>query len=114
MPMAASGAGTPVAEQRAPNHPTTETMSIARLEQVARQKLPLNISDADEVDELRVLMAEGLIAALPVRAPAHDGSAAGRRMVRVLAITPDGRRLLQRSAANLLGARAAGSSQPMN
>ncbi|MGJ7492898.1 hypothetical protein [Variovorax sp. ZT4R33] len=76
-------------------------MSIARLRQVARQKLPLNVSDDDEVDELRVLMAAGLIAALPLRVPLapEEENAARVHMVRVLAITPDGRRLLARNAA---------------
>ena len=75
-------------------------MSIARLRQVAQQKLPLNVWDIDEVDELRVLMAAGLIAGLRLRAAFDaDSNASGAPMVRVLAITPDGRRLLQRSSA---------------
>jgi hypothetical protein len=78
-------------------------MSIARLREVAAQRLPLNVSDEDEVDELRVLMAAGLIAGLRlVGAASPDG--ARHLMVRVLAITPDGRRLLKRTAAEALAA----------
>jgi len=73
-------------------------MSIARLREVARHKLPLNISDVDEVDELRVLMAAGLLVALRVRTPSDDGEGAGVTMIRVLAITAAGRRLLARSS----------------
>lgn len=87
-------------------------MSIATLQQVARQRLPLNVSDDDQVDELRVLMAAGLIAALPLRAPPKgDGGSAGPPMVRVLAITPDGRRLLE-SSAREAGMARAGAAQP--
>ena len=69
-------------------------MSISCLREVARQKLPLNISDADQVDEARVLMAAGLLVALRVRIPAEDGAGTGVAMIRVLAITAAGRRLL--------------------
>lgn len=70
-------------------------MSIARLQQVAAQRLPFNVSDFDEVDEVHVLMAAGLIAGMRMRVPTvPDGPK--NPMVRVLAITPDGRRLLQR------------------
>ncbi|RYF73690.1 MAG: hypothetical protein EOO22_08475 [Comamonadaceae bacterium] len=71
-------------------------MSISRLREVAGQKLPLNVFDADELDELRVLMEAGLIVALRVRVPSdHDGGTS-LQIIRVLAITPDGRRLLAR------------------
>lgn len=72
-------------------------MSISCLREVARHKLPLNISDADQVDEARVLMAAGLLVALQVRTPSHDGDM-GVATIRVLAITAAGRRLLLRSA----------------
>jgi len=72
-------------------------MSIARLREVARHKLPLNISDVDQIDELRVLMAAGLLVALRVRTPSDDGEGAGVTTIRVLAITAAGRRLLARS-----------------
>jgi len=73
-------------------------MSIARLRHVAAQQLPLNVSDFDEVDEVRVLMSAGLIAGLRLRVAAEpDGPTSP--MVRVLAITPDGRRLLRRCSA---------------
>lgn len=73
-------------------------MSIARLRQIAEQKLPLNVSGDDEVDELRVLMAAGLIAGLRLRVAAGPDGCDGL-MVRVLAITPDGHRLLRRNGA---------------
>jgi hypothetical protein len=73
-------------------------MSIARLKQVAARKLPFNVSDFDEVEEVKALIAAGLIAGLRVRgSAAPDG--ASHRMVRVLAITPVGYRLLQRCDA---------------
>ena len=72
-------------------------MSISCLREVARQKLPLNISDADQVDEARVLMAAGLLVALRVRIPSEDGAGTGVAMIRVLAIAAAGRRLLARS-----------------
>jgi hypothetical protein len=79
-------------------------MSIAKLQYVAAQRLPFNVSDFGEVDEVRVLMAAGLIAGLRMRVAAvRDGPTSP--MVRVLAITPDGRRLLRRC-----GAEAADSS----
>jgi hypothetical protein len=71
-------------------------MLLNKLRQVAQQRLPLNVSERDAVDELRVLMTAGLVAALQVRSVADDGSRT--TSIRVLAITPDGRRLLQRSA----------------
>lgn len=74
-------------------------MSIARLALIAAQKLPLNVSDEHEIDELRVLMAAGLIAGLHLRSGAEPGLPA-RRSVLVLAITPDGLRLLRRVSAN--------------
>jgi hypothetical protein len=75
-------------------------MSIARLREVAAQRLPLNVSDDDEVDEIRVLMAAGLIAGMRLVRPAStDGTP--HAMVRVLAITPDGRRLLRRTTAEV-------------
>jgi hypothetical protein len=74
-----------------------DAMSIARLREVARHKLPLNISDVDQIDELRVLMAAGLLVALRVRTASDDGAGAGAAMIRVLAITAAGRRLLARS-----------------
>lgn len=79
-------------------------MTIARLRQISRLPLPVDVSDDDEVDELRVLMAAGLIAALYIKvpqAPLGTGDDAccrpvASRMVRILAITSDGRRLLER------------------
>jgi hypothetical protein len=71
-------------------------MSIPRLRQVAQQRLPFNASDDDEVDELRVLMAAGLIAGLRVAGSAKPDGARST-VIHVLAITPDGRRLLQRA-----------------
>lgn len=68
-------------------------MSIALLRQIARQQLPLNVSDLDQVDEVRVLVDAGLIAAFEVR-ELRDSP-----VVRILAITSDGRRLIQRSMA---------------
>jgi hypothetical protein len=74
-------------------------MSIPRLRQVAQQRLPLNVSDDDEVDELRVLMAAGLIAGWRVAGAARPDGAPSTT-IRVLAITPVGRRLLQRLGTN--------------
>ena len=71
-------------------------MSISLLRRVAGQVLPLNVSDHDQVDELRTLMNAGLIAAFQIRT-GDDRARPGRPVVRVLAITQDGRRLLQRS-----------------
>lgn len=71
-------------------------MSIPRLRHVAQQRLPFNVSDDDEIDELLVLMAAGLIAGLRVAGTAKPDGARST-VVRVLAITPDGRRLLQRA-----------------
>ena len=79
-------------------------MSIAKLQYVAAQRLPFNVSDSDEVDEVRVLMAAGLIAGLRMRVASMCDGPTGP-LVRVLAITPDGRRLLRRC-----GAEAANSS----
>ncbi|MBB1600468.1 hypothetical protein [Variovorax sp. UMC13] len=76
-------------------------MSIARLRQVAGRKLPFNVSDFDEVDEVRALMTAGLIAGLRVRSPAQPNGASSP-MVRVLAITADGYRLLRRCDAMAL------------
>jgi hypothetical protein len=80
-------------------------MSIAKLKQIARLDLPHNVSNDDEIDELRVLMAAGLITGLSLRIPkawhSVGGSSDPRGMfdvVRILAITPDGRRLLRRHA----------------
>lgn len=71
-------------------------MSIELLERMAAQKLPLDCVDEGQRDGLLVLRAAGLIAALLLRLPAV-GQPAGPLIVRVLAITPDGRRLLQRA-----------------
>lgn len=71
-------------------------MSISRLRQVAGARLPLNVSDREAIPELHVLMSEGLIAALRVRLEAEPGGGC-MPMVRVLAITPDGWRLLRRA-----------------
>jgi len=72
-------------------------MSLSRLRDVARNKLPLNIADVDEIDELRVLIAAGLLVGLRVRGPTGEDGHAGPLMIRVLAITGAGRRLLARS-----------------
>lgn len=74
-------------------------MSIDRLKQVAARKLPITICDFDEADEIHVLMAAGLIAGLRMRM-SHEADGPTGPMVRVLAITPDGRRLLRRCDAN--------------
>lgn len=71
-------------------------MSISKLKQVAQAKLPMNVSDSEALPELRVLMSAGLIAALRLRVAKEPGGDS-MPMVRVLAITPDGRRLLKRS-----------------
>jgi len=68
------------------------------LRMVADQRLPVDVSDPDDVDELLVLMSAGLVAALRVRR-AVETHTREALIVRVLAITPDGRRLLRRSAA---------------
>ena len=76
-------------------------MSIEKLRQLAGLDIPFNANDDDEIDELRVLMAAGLIAGLTLRVPAgvDGGPDRAARVIRVLAITPEGRRLLQRSGA---------------
>ncbi|RYY92552.1 MAG: hypothetical protein EOO24_28795 [Comamonadaceae bacterium] len=74
-------------------------MSIERLRQVAEQKLPVNVSDAYEVDEVQVLMTAGLIAGWRLRVD-EDGARTPWAF-RVLAITPAGRQLLRRSAENM-------------
>ena len=71
-------------------------MSIELLERMAAQKLPLDCVDDEQRDGLLVLRSAGLIAALLLRRSAV-GQPAGPVVVRVLAITPDGRRLLQRA-----------------
>ena len=81
-------------------------MSISLLRQVASLKLPLNVSDHDQVDGLRAQMKAGLIAALQVRGEA-DPQRPGPPVVRVLAVTGDGRRLLEHCAAT-----ASGSHRP--
>lgn len=65
---------------------------------------PFSVSDDEEVDELRVLMAAGLIAGLSLKVPRtpcggreRQHGLAMARVIRILAITPDGRRLLRRS-----------------
>jgi hypothetical protein len=68
----------------------------AKLKSPAYSKLPLDCVDEEQRDGLLVLRAAGLIAALLLRLPAV-GQPAGPIIVRVLAITPDGRRLLQRA-----------------
>jgi hypothetical protein len=73
-------------------------MSIAKLREVAARQLPLDVSDEDEVDEVRVLMAAGLVAGLRLRIAAAVDSPCVM-VLRVLAITPDGRRLLQRNSS---------------
>ncbi|MDM0032182.1 hypothetical protein QTI33_08545 [Variovorax sp. J22P271] len=72
-------------------------MPILLLRQLATQLLPMNVSDRDKIDELRVLVQAGLIAALEVR-EGDDRDRPKIPTVRILAITGDGRRLLQRSA----------------
>jgi hypothetical protein len=68
-------------------------MSIAKLKEIAQQPLPFNVSDQDEMDEIRVLIAAGLIVGLRLRAAVKtDGSIS--MMFRVLAVTPKGRHLL--------------------
>lgn len=72
-------------------------MSISLLQQLATQTLPLNVPDRDKVDEVRVLMRAGLIAAFEVR-EGRDASRPGTPVVRILAITSEGRRLIERCA----------------
>lgn len=93
---AAAVPGTPVADTA--TRTVESTMSISLLRKVAASRLPLNVSDTDQVDELIVLMQAGLIAALRVR-DESDRSTQGRRIVRILAVTQDGRRLLCRAEA---------------
>ncbi|MGI4778832.1 MAG: hypothetical protein ACRYGA_12050 [Janthinobacterium lividum] len=71
-------------------------MSIELLEHMAAQTLPLDCLDDEQRDGLLVLRSAGLIAALLVRTPATE-EPAGPIVVRVLAITPAGRRLLRRA-----------------
>lgn len=73
-------------------------MSIELLEHMAAQTLPLDCVDDDQRDDLLVLRSAGLIAALLLRQPAA-GEPDGPVVVRVLAITPQGRRLLRRARA---------------
>jgi hypothetical protein len=87
-------------------------MSIEKLRQIARLDLPFTVSTEDEVVELRVLMNAGLIVGLCLKVPcearpqggatdpAAPGTAPPRAVAafRVLAITPEGRRLLRRCA----------------
>lgn len=70
-------------------------MSIELLRQVAAQKLPVDCFDEDIRDGLLVLRSAGLIAALTLRTQAN-GRNPGTVLVRVLAVTPEGRRLLER------------------
>lgn len=70
-------------------------MSIARLQSLAGRQMPFNALDEFEIDELRVLVAAGLIAALRLCMAGKDGRSVP--MVRVLAITPAGRQLLRRA-----------------
>lgn len=76
---------------------------------MAEAQLPLNVSDGDAIDELRVLVAAGLVAALRLRTEAGPGGTSVP-MVRVLAITPDGRRLLMKSSESGTGKPTLASS----
>lgn len=80
-------------------------MSIKVLQQVAARQLPMDCMDDDLRDELLVLRAAGLIAALTLQFP-PSGLAPRVRVTRVLAITPDGRRLLRRVASPVTSALA--------
>ena len=98
-----------IAERHIP-HAEEPIMSIAKLRQIARLPLPFDASDEDDVDELRVLMAAGLITGLALTVPLTPRGRGGGRegpltshVIRVLAITPDGRRLLRRSDADGVG-----------
>jgi hypothetical protein len=72
-------------------------MSIALLKYIEGQKsLPVNVTDAGEVDALRLLRAADLVAAMVVRETSAEG--AGRHIGRVLAITAKGRVALRESA----------------
>jgi hypothetical protein len=73
-------------------------MSIELLARMAAQTLPVDCVDDDQRDDLLVLRSAGLIAALLLRQPAA-GEPSGPIVVRVLAITQDGRRLLRRTRA---------------
>jgi len=71
-------------------------MSIALLKYIEGQSLPVNVTDAGEVDALRLLRAADLVAAMVVREASAEG--AGRHIGRVLAITAKGRVALRESA----------------
>lgn len=73
-------------------------MSIEVLQQMAARRLPLDCTDDDLRDHLLVLRSAGLIAAFALRLP-RDAKAPCLRIMRVLAITPDGRRLLRKVAS---------------
>lgn len=70
-------------------------MSIELLRQVSAQKLPVDCSDDEIRDGLLVLRSAGLIAAFTVRKQVN-GQASSAVLVRVLAVTPAGWRLLER------------------
>lgn len=70
-------------------------MSIFLLQKIAGQRLPLNVHDKDQMVKLRVLMEAGLIAAFQVRS-ASNLEGVETSMIRILAVTCDGRRLLHR------------------
>lgn len=72
-------------------------MSIEVLRQMAAERLPMDCTDDFLRDDLLVLRSAGLIAAFSLRLP-PSGQAPVLRVTRVLAITPDGRRLLRRVA----------------
>ncbi|RZA28713.1 MAG: hypothetical protein EOP02_06605 [Proteobacteria bacterium] len=75
------------------HHLTGRFMSIAKLREVAQQPLPFNVSDQDEMDEIRVLIAAGLIVGLRLRF-AVETYRNTFMMFQVLAVTPKGRHVL--------------------
>lgn len=63
------------------------------LQQLARRSLPATVESVAEVDQVRVLRAAGLVAAMIVKAPEPRGDAT--HIARVLAVTPAGHRALR-------------------
>ncbi len=70
-------------------------MSMELLRELAQTSLPCTVTQAHEIDRLRVLRAAGHIAAL-LPAPGSNS-----QLGRVLAITGEGRKALEREAVSL-------------
>jgi len=68
-------------------------MSLEMLQHIARQRLPLTLAVAADIDKVRVLQAADLVVALFVKAPvAHSTERV--QTAQVLALTPAGRAAL--------------------